>query len=338
MKKNVFAICDLETEYAVNFMEYLNRRKSLPFEIQAFTSVETLTAYAEKNPVEILLISDRAMCREVQALKIGTVVILSEERPDPARKGFPAVYKYQAQDQLLREVMACYGEAPDLTPLVSLAARRNTEILGVYSPLHRCLKTSIALTLGQILAQDKAVLYLNLEEYSGFEGLMEKTYDSDLADLIYYARQEDADLTKKMSAMIRTVGGLDYIPPVRTPWDLRCLTLRDCRRILDSLVRCSAYEVILLDLGTEMEDILELLKLCSRIYMPVLTDPVSACKMRQFEQMVSAWDCEELWEKTVRLRPPYYASAGWGGSYVEQLAWGELASYLRKALKLKPTA
>ena len=61
-------------------------------------------------------------------------------------------------------------------------------------------------------------------------------------------------------------------------------------------------------------------------------------KMRQFEQMVSAWDCEELWEKTVRLRPPYYASAGWGGSYVEQLAWGELASYLRKALKLKPTA
>ena len=46
MKKNVFAICDLETEYAVNFMEYLNRRKSLPFEIQAFTSVETLTAYA----------------------------------------------------------------------------------------------------------------------------------------------------------------------------------------------------------------------------------------------------------------------------------------------------
>ena len=167
---------------------------------------------------------------------------------------------------------------------------------------------------------------------------MEKTYDSDLADLIYYARQEDADLTKKMSAMIRTTGGLDYIPPVRTPWDLRCLTLRDCRRILDSLVRCSAYEVILLDLGTEMEDILELLKLCSRIYMPVLTDPVSACKMRQFEQMVSAWDCEELWEKTVRLRPPYYASAGWGGSYVEQLAWGELASYLRKALKLKPTA
>ena len=155
-------------QYAVNFMEYLNRRKSLPFEIQAFTSVETLTAYAEKNPVEILLISDRAMCREIQALKIGTVVILSEERPDPARKGFPAVYKYQAQDQLLREVMACYGEAPDLTPLVSLAARRNTEILGVYSPLHRCLKTSIALTLGQILAQDKAVLYLNLEEYSGF--------------------------------------------------------------------------------------------------------------------------------------------------------------------------
>lgn len=334
MRKNVFAICDLETEYAVNFMEYLNRKKSIPFEIQAFTSVDTLLAYAEKNPVEILLISDRAMCREIQALKIGTVVILSEERPNPSQQKMPTVYKYQAQDQVIREVMACYGETPDLAPLVSLAARQKTKILGVYSPLHRCLKTSIALALGQILAREKAVLYLNLEEYSGFEGLMEKTFDSDLSDLIYYARQENADLTRKITSMIRSVGNLDYIPPVRMPWDLRCITLKDCRRILDSLVRCSAYEVLILDLGTEMEEILELLKLCGTIYMPILTDPVSSCKIRQFEQMLTAWNCEDLWEKTVRLRPPYYAAAAWGGSYVEQLAWGELAQYLRKTLKL----
>ena len=29
----VFAVCDVETDYAIRFMEYLNRR-NLPFEIQ----------------------------------------------------------------------------------------------------------------------------------------------------------------------------------------------------------------------------------------------------------------------------------------------------------------
>ena len=40
MKKNIFAVCDLEVDYAFNFMDYLNQKKNLPFEIQAFTTAE----------------------------------------------------------------------------------------------------------------------------------------------------------------------------------------------------------------------------------------------------------------------------------------------------------
>lgn len=40
MKKNIFAVCDLEVDYALNFMDYLNHKKNIPFEIQAFTNVE----------------------------------------------------------------------------------------------------------------------------------------------------------------------------------------------------------------------------------------------------------------------------------------------------------
>ena len=78
MKKQIFAVCDLEAEYARNFMEYLNRKNNLPFEVQAFTSVESLAAYAGQTHVELLLISSDAMCREVQELNIGKVVILTE--------------------------------------------------------------------------------------------------------------------------------------------------------------------------------------------------------------------------------------------------------------------
>ena len=68
MRRSVFAVCDLEVEYALNFMDFLNRKKNIPFEIQAFTAVENLIDYGKHTHIELLLISGRAMCREVREL------------------------------------------------------------------------------------------------------------------------------------------------------------------------------------------------------------------------------------------------------------------------------
>mgnify|MGYP000447105563 CR=1 FL=1 len=61
-----------------NFMDYLNQKKNVPFEIQAFTTVQSLIAMRKKTHIELLLISGKAMCREVRELDIGKIVILSE--------------------------------------------------------------------------------------------------------------------------------------------------------------------------------------------------------------------------------------------------------------------
>ena len=109
MKRNIFAVCDLEVDYALNFMDYMNRKKNIPFEIQAFTSVENLIAYGKQTHIELLLISGRAMCREVRDLDIGKIIILSEGVHPPELDQYPSVYKYQSSSDVLREVMACYG-------------------------------------------------------------------------------------------------------------------------------------------------------------------------------------------------------------------------------------
>ena len=57
MRRSVFAVCDLEVEYALNFMDFLNRKKNIPFEIQAFTAVENLIDYGKHTHIELLLIS-----------------------------------------------------------------------------------------------------------------------------------------------------------------------------------------------------------------------------------------------------------------------------------------
>ncbi|MDQ9824849.1 hypothetical protein RFZ44_16190, partial [Acinetobacter sp. 163] len=72
------------------------------------------------------------------------------------------------------------GEEKKALPQQFAVLKKTTEILGVYSPVGRCLKTSFALALGQILARERAVLYLNLEEYSGFEELIGKGFAHNL--------------------------------------------------------------------------------------------------------------------------------------------------------------
>ena len=333
MKKNIFAVCDLEVDYALNFMGYLNQKKNIPFEIQAFTTVESLVAYGKKTHIELLLISGKAICREVRELDIGKTIILSEGVHPPELDQYPSVYKYQSSSDVIREVMACYGEEKKLLPQQFAVLKKTTEILGVYSPLGRCLKTSFALTLGQILAKERAVLYLNMEEYSGFEELMEKGFAHNLSDLLYYVRQDNQNLIHKMNGMIQTVNNLDYIPPVQTPADIRGTAWQDWERLIQMIVMGSSYEVIVLDIGNGIDENFQLLDLCKRIYMPVLSDVMSACKIAQFENLVRIWDFPQILEKTVKINPPFHLGTASSQNYIEQLMWSELGDYVRELLR-----
>ena len=333
MKKNIFAVCDLEVEYALNFMDYLNQRRNLPFEIQAFTTVDSLLAYGKENYIELLLISGKAMCRKVRELEIGKIIILSEGVHPPELDQYPSVYKYQSSSQVIREVMSCYGEEKDLNPVQLPALKKTMDIIGVFSPLGRCLKTSFALALGQILAKEKAVLYLNLEEYSGFEELTGRNYATNLSDLLYYVRQGNENLIHKMNGMIQTVNNLDYIPPVRTPSDIRVTSWEDWQALLNEILLHSSYEVLILDLGSSIDENFQILDLCKKIYMPVLGDTISLCKIAQYENLLRIWDLGQILEKSEKIHLPFHWENACAENYIEQLVWSELGDFVRELLR-----
>lgn len=333
MKRNIFAVCDLEVDYAFNFMDYLNQKKNIPFEIQAFTTVESLISYGEKTHIELLLISGKAMCRQVRELDIGKIIILSEGVHPPELDQYSSVYKYQSSSEVIREVMACYGAEKAVTPVQFPVLKKTTEILGIYSPLGRCLKTSFALTLGQVLARERAVLYLNLEEYSGFEELIGKGFAHNLSDLLYYVRQDNQNLIHKMNGMVQTVNNLDYIPPVQAPADIRGTVWEDWEKLLQEIVLRSSYEIVVLDIGSGIDETFQLLDQCKRIYMPVLTDVMSACKVAQFENLLRIWDFPQVLTKITRVKPPFHVGTAPSEAYVEQLLWSELGDYVREILR-----
>lgn len=333
MKKQIFAVCDLEAEYARNFMDYLNQKKNIPFEIQAFTNVSSFVAYAKENPVELLLISAEAMCHEVGELDIGKIVILTEgSKPDELDR-YADVYKYQASSDIVREVMACYGAEKAVLPAQMPVLKKTTELLGIYSPLGFCGQTSFALALAQILGREKSVLYLNMEEYSGFEELFEKEYPYTLSDLLYFVRQEQAGITVKMNSMIQSMGSMDFIPPVQSPEDIRGTRWQDWEHLLQEIVLHSSYEAVILDVGDGIEEVFQILDLCTRVYVPVRDDHISKCKMEQFEKLLRLRDYSQLLAGIEKVLLPILSQNTDNEFRIEELVWSELGDFVRELLE-----
>lgn len=332
MKKQIFAVCDTEAEYAKNFMEYLNRKQNLTFEVQAFTGVKSLLAFAEQNRIEILLISEAAVCREVRELDVGKLIVLTEGIKSPELSAYAGIYKYQSSAQIVREVMACYGEERSVLPAQSPVLKKATQILGVYSPVGRCLKTSFALTLGQLAAREKPVLYLNLEEYSGFEELFGKSFTGTLSDLLYFVRQGDHNLTVRLNSMVETVGQLDFVPPVQSPMDIRGTSWQDWEHLLQEIILHSSYETIVLDIGNGIEEVFQMLDMCTTVYTPIKTDKMSRSKLAQFEELLSVRDYPQILSRMVKLNLPYGQEVLAEPFRAEQLIWGTLGDFVRELL------
>ena len=120
-----------------------------------------------------------------------------------------SVYKFQSGDCILQEVMACYCTVPP-EPGLALMGKRAL-IMGIYSPIGRCGKTSFSLTLAHMLG-DIGRSFYQLRRISAFSKLVCGGYEQDLSDVFYLYRQGDFNWLK-LKSLILSHGNVDYIPP-----------------------------------------------------------------------------------------------------------------------------
>lgn len=329
MKKNVIAVCDTDAEYACNLAEYLNKKKKLPFQAEAFTDVKKLCKYAGESPPEILLISESDVDSHVENLNNENMILLSKER-EKEGEDHKCVYKYQSADSIINEVMEYYTKMPSAAVLTMPV--RKMAVIGVYSPVGRCGKTSFALTAGQILAENKSVLYVNMEEYSGFEQIFGEEYERDLSDLLYAIRCKNINPLWNMESMTAHAGKLEYLPPAASAEDIRDVQFGEWMQLFQMIRSKGKYDVLILDIGSSVDNLFGILDFCSRVYMPVLEDWISKCKMEQFWDLMNRWRGEDEHKiREVRLPGVFPDTAK--ENFPEALLWSKWGVQVRKVLE-----
>lgn len=324
----VMAICVADAHYAARLADYVNQKGQFPFTAMAFSGCETLLAYARDHPVEILMADEKELA-QLEAVKAVQVIALCEGRLVEERGAAAPVYKYQSGDAIMREVMASYS-CRAAAPALAFVGQRAL-VMGVYSPIDDAMKAALALTMGQVLARRTAVLYLSLQEYSGFSRLISDEGDSDLSEVFYLYRQGELNWLR-LKTMVCSWNGMDFIPPVRYGEDLNQMPAKEMAMLLGTAALGGGYERIVVDLGNMGRGDLALLDACDVIYMPVKEDCVSAARLEEFDAYLEAADDGHVREKIERLQLPLLQGGGRRGTYAEALPWGALGDYVRRLL------
>lgn len=198
---DMIAICDKETVFVQILASFLRKKYSPGVKIQAFDDVEALIQVAKEKEIQLCLIGEGltdSFQLQILLEKSSHLIYLSNKK----RKDM--VFKYQSVEHVVGDLLELCAEnrIPFLEEKKWMSCCPKIQIKAFYAPARHMLQSTIALTMGQIMAKEKKVLYLNLEPFSGFEYLLKKTYAHDLMDILFFMKEDKENFRLRMESML----------------------------------------------------------------------------------------------------------------------------------------
>lgn len=324
---HVLAVCDSETEYAYQLVDYLSNKKGFPFQVQLFTSEKTLIKYAKDHAVSVALIAEGDYSGKMEEGFIEHILLLREDK-DTKSVGLKSFYKYQSAEQLIKDLLDWIAREGILGR--TIIDGKDLKLIGVYSPVGKCLKTSFSFVLGQILSKKHKVLYLNMESYSGLGKLLQKDFPTDMSELIYYLQNSREKFIYRMSSMTTRAGELDVLPPFDSFLDFISVSQEEWITLFREIERGSDYEYLILDLSDAVQGLFDILRLCDVVYTLSREDGFAMAKIAQYEEVLKKCNYEDIWKKTRHCTIPEIKNLPSG---LQQLTYTELAEFVRERIE-----
>ncbi len=284
MNEKNLVICGEEAAYARALAENLLSRSEFAIRVCVCSDIEAAANFRKRQEIHMLLIDESVPYAERVGLCAARTFVLTAEGCADLGDREIEIFKYQSADGIFAQVVKTYF-AEKGNGLIGRIPGRGGRLYGVFSPIHRIGKTEFAIAAGEELAGIGRTLYVNLEEFPDIGGRFERAEGENLADLLYYMRQ-DEDKALHLSAVTRHMGDLEYIPPAPVGTDLLGILPEEWMTLLTFLLNETPYENVVLDIGEGLQGVPGILAECDRVFMPILTDFISRQKISLFDEIM----------------------------------------------------
>ena len=327
MNDRVIAVCDMDPCYAMNLSGALDEALYGNFKISTFTSSSALCEYVAAHEVDTAIISESSYDSDLmQALPVS--LILLRENPDFVEETAILIDRFQSREVLINSVLKVLPEGMNSSSQKRLGSCA-WKVIGIYSPIRRCLQTTFALAMGQLLGVDHRVLYMNFENYSGFSGWFNTEFGNDVTDLLYYFDCERDKLSLRIPLMVHRIGNLDILPPAQSYYDTYDRTGSRWVEMFKEVEGATDYEYLILDLTDSMNGLLEVMEYCDRIYTLVRDDIISRSKIEQYENWMVEHSRADIMGKTLKFDLPEFIDVP---VKPDMFAHSELAGYVKAVI------
>lgn len=334
---HILAIYDLEKKYVKKLAAFFENRTGMPFRILGFDNWDKLTRFLSGEQAAVLLIGEDQWQPKAGELAKQTILLTDQKEKeclesDLAEDEIPTVCKYQSGEAIARKVLSiCALTKAPIIPLYPEGGRKDTraQVVGVYTPVRRSLQTSFALVYSLLKGKSKRTLYLNFEVFAGFHAWFEREYRTDLMDLMYFLDGPEDKFLLKLACLTEQFGDFSYIPPAVSYEDFMLVKGQEWVKLVETIAKKSDYDIIVLDLGDQMQGLFDLLSVCDRVYTISKPDGIAMAKTAAFEEALRMSQRDEVLDKMVKCRLPVFKEIP---QKAGELAYSQLADYMKNKL------
>ncbi len=298
MKEKRLIICDDDRDFISRLGGYISRKQESPIRVACFTERESFRAYLSEHEVDGVLIGERWSEEDVPS-ECARRMLLTERIGQSAAGGCIEIYKYQAVEDILRQVMLGL-ELPDGGQTVFVG---ETEVYSVYSPGGWPEITRLALALAKRLGRDGPAIYLGLNEFSAVNRLIGKAAGQDMSDVVYCRRRRKMN-EAQLEKMIIHLEGLDCIPAPINPAELAELTEKDVRELVEEVCRVGGYRYAVLDLGGSIFGWLTLFSATKQNYVIFPGTETGLYQQSVYDSFWKSIGAEALLKKSIEIVLP----------------------------------
>jgi hypothetical protein len=321
------AICDSDTTYLALIQAYLSRKNLMDFEIRTFGTVKSAIEKSMENGFEILLIGEKTYEDDVKNIRAKKIFILQEDG-ESAVTEYEMVAKYQSMGNLVANVLEKYASDEKCESNIK-CGRNKTSLITFYSPQHHPAQSMSALAMAQLLAdKGEKVLYLNLHGFSGFEELINISYDADITDFMYFVLKHSEKLLYKLESMKRSIRGVDYLPPALDFSDLVNIKPEEWKKAIDLVLYSGDYTHIIVDLSENCQGFYEILDKSDKVYILYNDNSMyGQASLGHFMRLLRAKEWNGILDKVTTFSVPYETAMR--DISPESLALSEIGVYMR---------
>ncbi len=328
MEKIKLAICMKDLEYQNRFVNCFMNHYKHQYEIHIFTNLDQLK---KSMPLEYAVIITGEYSTEEMASFVERGEILLALTEDDSGDNPNCTEKYREVYKIEEQIRRLAVSNEKRNSLYKGIVKYQTT--GIYSLTREQYQTPFAVLVAKLYSEEKKVLILDLQGYSGLRECDEEVRPMGLEDLLSIA------ITGKYSKgrileSIHHEAEFDYVSPVHNNLCLLEGTKELFTIIMDTLAKEFGYERFIINFGTLFSGQIEMMQQCEAFYFLSGNETETNWREETFYRELQNLEKEDLLRTLKKISIPDATKQenSWR-SLVERWSWGQLGENVRHGMQ-----